>query len=86
MDYKRGREGNLISFENSFIVSFKPYRIMFVRKSNHNEEQMMKIEDDIKNILGQFSVENTIFVRNRNFKISEVVICIMIQFKLQIRL
>lgn len=61
LDYKRGREGNLISFENSFVVSFKPYQIMFVRKSNHNEEQMMKIEDDIKKILDQFPVENTIF-------------------------
>lgn len=61
LDYKKGREGNLVSFENSFIVSFKPYRITFDRKANHNEEQMTKIEENIKNILDQFSVVNTIF-------------------------
>lgn len=61
LGYKRGIQGNFIEHENSFVISFKPYDIKFIRKSNHKEFDMDKIEKDIINILNRFNVVNNIF-------------------------
>ncbi|MDY5874251.1 MAG: hypothetical protein SPK36_05650 [Bacilli bacterium] len=61
LDFKRGIGDNLITHENSFIISFNPYDIKFKRKSNYSDINMTKIEDNIKAILNKFSVANCIF-------------------------
>lgn len=61
MDFKRGRGNELCEHENSFTIIFKPYEIIFARKSSHNESQMNRIENEIKIILNNFQSENTIF-------------------------
>ncbi len=59
--YKRGKEFEYDEYENSFIISFKPYEIKFTRKSNHNENTMNNIENNINSILKKFRVQNSIF-------------------------
>ena len=61
MDFKRGTADNLEEHENSFIIIFKPYEITFARKSNHNDSNMNKIEEQINLILKKFPVANSIF-------------------------
>lgn len=61
LDYKRGKGSNLIDHENSFTITFNPYKIIFNRKSSHNEEKMNQIEEEIKRILDNFQAINTIF-------------------------
>ena len=61
LDFKRGTGDNLITHQNSFIVSFNPYDIKFKRKSNYSDINMTKIEDNINAIMNQFSVANCIF-------------------------
>ena len=61
LSFKRGKGENLSKYENSFLITFAPYDISFVRKSNHNEVVMNKIEKDIREILNKFPVMNTIF-------------------------
>lgn len=61
MDFKRGKGDNLVEYENSFTIIFKPYEITFARKSNHNDMNMNQVEDQINSILKQFPVANCIF-------------------------
>lgn len=61
LDYKRGNNDSLKDHQNSFKISFKPYDIKLIRKSNHNEQNMNQIEENIKQLLNRFSVANTIF-------------------------
>lgn len=61
LDFKRGKGNDLTEHENSFTITFRPYEITFTRKSNHNEEMMNQIENDIKDILSTFQTANTIF-------------------------
>lgn len=61
LDFRRGVGDNLVTHENSFIISFKPYEIIFKRKSNFSDVNMTRIEDEIKSILNKFSVANSIF-------------------------
>ena len=61
LDYFRGKGDNIEEYENSFIISFKPYEIKFARKSNHEDQIMDKVEKQINDILKQFSIANTIF-------------------------
>jgi hypothetical protein len=61
LDYRTGSNDKLINHDNSFIINFKPYDIIFVRKSNHNESIMNNIENNINNIFNKFPIENTIF-------------------------
>ena len=61
LNYKRGSTSDLKSHENSFKITFRPYEIKFIRKSNYNEEDMDKIEKTINTILNQFPKANTIF-------------------------
>lgn len=61
LSYKRGKYSETKDYENVFIMSFKPYEIKFIRKSNHNEEYMNQIEGVINEIFKKFKVQNTIF-------------------------
>lgn len=61
LDYKRGNNDSLDDYQNLFKVSFKPYNINFIRKSNHNEQNMNEIEENIKQMLNGFQTINTIF-------------------------
>lgn len=47
--------------ENLFKISFNPYNIVFIRKSNYADSSMDNIENVINEILKKFSVQNTIF-------------------------
>jgi len=61
MSYKRGKDMAMREHENSFKFVFKPYDIKFIRKSNHNEENMNQIENNFNQILKQFKIQNSIF-------------------------
>ena len=61
LGYKRGGEYGGETYENKFKISFKPYKIIFTRNSNHNEENMNIVETNINIILKKFEVANTIF-------------------------
>lgn len=61
LDYKRGNNDSLKEHKNLFKISFKPYDIKFIRKSNHNEQNMNEIEENIKQMLNKFQKINTIF-------------------------
>jgi len=61
LDYSRGKEGNLISLENNFKITFQPFEIKFIRKSNYNENLMQQVEDSINDCLNKFNILNTIF-------------------------
>ena len=47
--------------ENLFKITFKPYNIVFTRKSNYADQNMDQIENVINEILKKFRVQNTIF-------------------------
>lgn len=61
LDYKKGKNNNLKEHQNSFNITFKPYEITFIRKSNYNEDTMNRIERIINKLLKEFSIANTIF-------------------------
>lgn len=61
LDFGRGKSENIEKHENEFKIVFKPYDITFIRKSNHNDPSMNNIEEQIKAILNQFQVSNSIF-------------------------
>ena len=61
LNYKRGNNNSLVDHENSFTIIFKPYDIIFARKSNYNEQLMNEIENNINNILKKFPKANSIF-------------------------
>lgn len=66
LDFERGQENNYDKHENSFSIIFKPYEIIFARKSNHNDPNMDKIEEQINSILKKFPVANSIFCNKQN--------------------
>ena len=61
MDFYRGNGNDLNEHENSFIITFKPYDIKFLRKSNYNDDAMDQIEAQIKEIMNKFPIANSIF-------------------------
>lgn len=61
LDFKRGKGDNLEEYENSFLIKFEPYKIIFARKSNYNDSEMNQIESNISDILNKFPVVNSIF-------------------------
>lgn len=61
MSYKRGKEYETVEHENIFKISFHPYNIKFTRKSNHEDTEMDKIENNINAILNKFPIANSIF-------------------------
>lgn len=61
LDYKRGKNESLNNHENLFKITFKPYEIKFIRKSNHREVDMEQIENNLNEMLKKFPVANTIF-------------------------
>ena len=61
LDYKRGNALNLVKHENEFTIQFRPYNIVFKRKSSHNESIMNNIENTTNDILKKFPVVNSIF-------------------------
>ena len=61
LNFSRGKGRDLVEHENSFDIIFKPYEIKFARKSNHNENMMNQIENNINEILNKFPKINTIF-------------------------
>ncbi len=66
MDFLRGKEEKLEEHENLFTIIFNPYDIKFARKSNHNDPNMNKVEEQINSILKQFPVANSIFCNKQN--------------------
>ena len=61
LDYKKGSGSNLVEHRNSFVIKFKPYEIIFSRKSDFNELAMNNIENNINEIMNSFEFANTIF-------------------------
>lgn len=61
LSYKRGKENDLSDYENTFKIVFQPYDIKFTRKSNHKEDSMNQIENNLNEILKKFKVQNSIF-------------------------
>lgn len=61
LSFKRGKDMATKEHENLFKISFKPYSIVFIRKSNHADSSMDNIENVINEILKKFRVQNTIF-------------------------
>ncbi len=61
LDYRRGRNGQFIEHQNLYDITFKPYKISFVRKANHKEADMEQIENNLNEMLKKFPVANTIF-------------------------
>ncbi len=61
LSFRRGKDMATKEHENLFKISFKPYSIVFIRKSNYADSSMDKIENVINEILKKFSVQNTIF-------------------------
>lgn len=61
LNYQRGSNDNKKKHENSFKIIFKPYDIIFARKSNYNEENMNQIEKNINEMLKKFKVANSVF-------------------------
>lgn len=61
LSYKRGGINDLREHRNDFKVIFRPYDIVFIRKSNHYEDNMNQIENSINAILKQFPIANSIF-------------------------
>ncbi len=66
MDFHRGKGDHTEEHENSFLITFKPYEITFIRKSNHNDPNMNQVEQQIKDILNKFPVANCIFCNKQN--------------------
>lgn len=66
MDFLRGKAEKLEKHENLFTIIFNPYDIKFARKSNHNDPNMNKVEEQINSILKQFPVANSIFCNKQN--------------------
>lgn len=63
--FRRGKESALEEHENDFIISIKPYDITLMRKANYRDPSMDLIENQLKSILNQFPVANTIFCDKR---------------------
>lgn len=61
LSYRRGKETELVDYENEFKFIFKPWDIKFYRKSNYSEEVMNQIENNLNNILKKFKIQNSIF-------------------------
>lgn len=61
LSFKRGKDFELCDCDNLFEISFKPYNIVFTRKSNYEDEVIDKIENSINLVFQQANVENTIF-------------------------
>lgn len=61
LDFRRGKNDSLAEHENSFTIVFKPYEIIFARKSNYNEVNMNQIENAIDEIMKKFPAVNSIF-------------------------
>jgi len=61
LNYRRGKQYELVEHENTFRVIFKPYEILFTRHSNHNESGMNMIENDINEIMKKCKTANSIF-------------------------
>ncbi len=61
LSFRRGRDMATKEHENLFKISFKPYNIVFIRKSNYADSSMDNIENVINEILKKFRVQNTIF-------------------------
>lgn len=66
MDFLRGKEEKLEEHENLFTIIFNPYDIKFARKSNYNDPNMNKVEEQINSILKQLPVANSIFCNKQN--------------------
>jgi hypothetical protein len=61
LNYSRGNSNLLTHINNSFVIAFGPYDILFTRRANYNEVYMNQIEEGINSILKQFKKYNTIF-------------------------
>lgn len=61
LNFKRDREDASAEHQNSFVITFRPYEISFIRKSNHNETMMNQIEINIDEVLKRFPSINSIF-------------------------
>ena len=61
INFKRGPNGNTKDHINEFKINFKPYEIIFTRQSNFDDTNILKIENDINEILSKFPAIDTIF-------------------------
>ncbi len=61
LSFRRGNELDLIEHKNLLNVSFEPYNIKFLRKSNFTDVNIDNIENEINQLLKKFRVQNTIF-------------------------
>ncbi len=61
LSFRRGKDMNTKEHENLFRITFKPYDIVFIRKSNYVDQNMDEIENVINAIMKKFRKQNTIF-------------------------
>lgn len=61
LSFKRGIGFELTDYNNKFTICFKPYEIVFTRESDHNVMLMNQLETNIKNMLDQLPLVDTIF-------------------------
>ena len=61
LSYKKGKDYELKTYDNSFKISMKPYDIKLTRKSNHEEDIMNQIENALNDILKKFKTQDSIF-------------------------
>lgn len=66
LDFGRGKSEKIEKHENEFKIKFKPYDIIFARKSNHDDPSMNQVEEQINIILKQFPIANSIFCNKIN--------------------
>lgn len=61
LSYRKGKEFELKDYENSFKITINPYDIKLVRKSNHSENIMNQIENELNEIFKKFRTQDSIF-------------------------
>lgn len=61
LNFMRGTNESSSIHENLFKINFKPYDIIFMRKSNYDDQGMDQIEVNINEILKKFKTTNSIF-------------------------
>lgn len=66
LDFYRGKGGQEVEHDNSFLITFKPNNIKFVRQSNHEDSTMDQVEKQLDTIMSEMAVANSIFCDKSN--------------------
>ena len=66
LNFYRGKGGQEVEHENSFMIVFKPYEIKLIRQSNHEDPNIDKIEKQLDSIMSEMNTANSIFCDKSN--------------------